>query len=57
MKGRGVRSLGFDELQRVSNSVDSAKTRFVLIDAVGVEKSCKTESRPLEKKPGIGVNP
>jgi len=53
MKGRGVRSLGFDELQRVSNSADSAKTRFVLIDAVGVEKSCKTESRPLEKKPGI----
>lgn len=53
MKGRGVRSLGFDELKRVSNSADSAKTRFVLIDAVGVEKSLKTESRPLEKKPGV----
>jgi type I restriction enzyme R subunit len=51
MKGRGVRSLGYDDLRRVSNSADSAKTRFVLIDAVGVEKSCKTESRPLEKKP------
>jgi type I restriction enzyme, R subunit len=51
MKGRGVRSLGYDDLKRVSNSADSAKTRFVLIDAVGVEKSCKTESRPLEKKP------
>ncbi len=50
MKGRGVRSLGFDGLKRVSNSADSAKTRFVLIDAVGVEKSLKTESRPLEKK-------
>jgi type I restriction enzyme, R subunit len=53
MKGRGVRSLGYDDLKRVSNSADSAKTRFVLIDAVGVEKSCKTESRPLEKKPGV----
>jgi len=53
MKGRGVRSLGFDDLKRVSNSADSAKTRFVLIDAVGVEKSLKTESRPLEKKPGV----
>ena len=53
MKGRGVRSLGFDDLKRVSNSADSAKTRFVLIDAVGVEKSCKTDSRPLEKKPGV----
>lgn len=53
MKGRGVRSLGREDLRRVSNSADSAKTRFVLIDAVGVEKSCKTDSRPLEKKPGV----
>jgi type I restriction enzyme, R subunit len=55
MKGRGVRSLDGDSLKRVSNSADGAKTRFVLIDAVGVEKSCKTESRPLEKKPGIAL--
>jgi len=55
MKGRGVRSLGFDDLKRVSNSADSAKTRYVLIDAVGVEKSLKTESRPLEKKPGVSL--
>ncbi|MFY9810141.1 type I restriction-modification enzyme R subunit C-terminal domain-containing protein [Aquabacterium sp.] len=53
MKGRGVRCLDGDSLKRVSNSADSAKTRFVLIDAVGVEKSLKTESRPLEKKPGV----
>ena len=53
MKGRGVRSLDADGLKRVSNSADGAKTRFVLIDAVGVEKSLKTESRPLEKKPGV----
>lgn len=55
MKGRGVRSLDGDSLQRVSASADSAKTRFVLIDAVGVEKSLKTESRPLEKKPGVAL--
>ena len=53
MKGRGVRSLDGDSLKRVSNSADGAKTRFVLIDAVGVEQSLKTESRPLEKKPGM----
>ena len=53
MKGRGVRSLDADSLKRVSNSADGAKTRFVLIDAVGVEKSLKTESRPLEKNPGV----
>ncbi|WP_176307975.1 type I restriction-modification enzyme R subunit C-terminal domain-containing protein [Burkholderia ambifaria] len=55
MKGRGVRSLDADGLKRVSNSAEGAKARFVLIDAVGVEKSCKTESRPLEKKPGIAL--
>ncbi len=55
MKGRGVRSLDYEALRRVSNSADSAKTRFVLIDAVGVEKSLKTESRPLEKKPGVAL--
>lgn len=53
MKGRGVRSLDADGLKRVSGSADGAKTRFVLIDAVGVEKSLKTESRPLERKPGV----
>ncbi|MBP6720340.1 MAG: restriction endonuclease subunit R, partial [Rhodoferax sp.] len=53
MKGRGVRSLDADGLKRVSNSADGAKTRFVLIDAVGVEKTLKTDSRPLEKKPGM----
>jgi len=55
MKGRGVRSLDADGLKRVSNSADGAKARFVLIDAVGVEKSLKTESRPLEKKPGVAL--
>ncbi|GLR37438.1 type III restriction endonuclease subunit R [Pseudomonas plecoglossicida] len=55
MKGRGVRSLDGDSLKRVSNSADGAKTRFVLIDAVGVEKSLKTESRPLEKKPSVAL--
>ncbi|MBB4756983.1 restriction endonuclease subunit R [Xanthomonas arboricola] len=56
MKGRGVRSLDMESLKKVSNSVDSAKIRFVLIDAVGVEKSLKTETRPLEKKPGVSLD-
>jgi type I restriction enzyme R subunit len=50
-----VRSLDGVTLKRVSKSADGAKTRFVLIDAVGVEKSLKTESRPLEKKPGVAL--
>jgi len=55
MKGRGVRSLDGESLKRVSNSADGAKAGFVLIDAVGVEKSLKTETRPLEKKPGVAL--
>ncbi|MBL8252314.1 MAG: restriction endonuclease subunit R, partial [Candidatus Competibacter sp.] len=55
MKGRGVRSLSFDDLRRVSNSADSAKTRFALIDAVGVEQSLKTDSRPLERRPHLAM--
>jgi len=53
MKGRGVRSLDADSLKRVSNSAEGAKARFVIIDAVGVERSLKTESRPLERMPGL----
>ena len=55
MKGRGVRSLGFEDLRNVSKSATSAKDRFVLIDAVGVEKSQKTESRPLERSPNLSM--
>ena len=46
---------GSKNLKRVSNSADSAKTRFVLIDAVGVEQSIKTDSRPLERKPHLAM--
>lgn len=56
MKGRGVRSLSFEELHRISQSATSAKDKFILIDAVGVEKSLKTESRPLERNPGLAMN-
>jgi type I restriction enzyme R subunit len=56
MKGRGVRSLDAESLKKVSNSADGAKTHFVLIDAVGVEKSLKTESRPLERKPTASLD-
>ena len=51
MKGRGTRTLSFDDLKKVTPSVTSAKTHFVIIDAVGVTKSLKTDSRPLERKP------
>jgi type I restriction enzyme R subunit len=55
MKGRGVRSLSYEDLHNVSKSATSDKDRFILIDAVGVEKSLKTESRPLERNPNLSM--
>ena len=51
MKGRGTRTIKFDDLQKVSRTAKYTKTHFVLIDAVGTLKSKKTDSRPLERKP------
>lgn len=53
MKGRGVRSLGFDDLHKITPSAEYAKDRFILIDAVGVTKSLKTDSRPIERLPQV----
>ena len=50
MKGRGTRTLGYDDLKKVTESAVSAKTHFVIVDAVGVTKTLKTDSRPLERK-------
>lgn len=53
MKGRGTRVLSRDDLQKVSPSAIGAKDHFVIVDAVGVTKSTKTDTRPLERKPSI----
>lgn len=53
MVGRGTRTLSKEDLQDVSPSAISNKTHFVIIDAVGVTKSIKTETRPLERKPTV----
>ncbi len=55
MKGRGTRVIPLDDLKKVSPSAKFTKDHFVIVDAVGVTKSCKTDSRPLEKKPGIAL--
>lgn len=53
MKGRGTRTLQEDDLRKVSPSAKSAKTHYVIVDAVGVTKSLKTASPPLITKPSI----
>lgn len=55
MKGRGTRTLGKDDLQKVSPSATENKDHFVIVDAVGVTKSKKTETRPLERKPTVSM--
>ena len=56
MKGRGTRVLSPTDLQAVSGAEASAKTHFVIVDAVGVCESDKTDSRPLEKSPGVSFD-
>lgn len=53
MKGRGTRTLGYDDLKKVTPSATSAKTHYVIVDAVGVTKSLKTASQPLITKPSV----
>lgn len=53
MKGRGTRVINYDDLRKVSPSAKITKDHFVIVDAIGVTKSLKTDSRPLEKKPGV----
>ena len=53
MKGRGTRTLGHDDLRKVTPSAVSAKTHYVIVDAVGVTKSLKTTSQPLITKPTV----
>ncbi len=53
MKGRGTRVIALDDLKKVTPSAPYTKDHFVIVDAVGVTKSLKTDSRPLEKKPGV----
>lgn len=53
MKGRGTRTLELDDLKKVTPSAVTAKTHYVIVDAIGVTKSLKTASQPLITKPTV----
>src|SRR5690606_59341 len=55
MKGRGTRTISGDDLKKVTPSAATAKTHFVIIDAIGVTKTVKTDSRPLERKRTVAM--
>lgn len=55
MKGRGTRTLNKEDLQKVTPSATENKDHFVIVDAVGVTKSKKSDTRPLERKPSVSL--
>lgn len=56
MKGRGTRTCSVEELKaKGTPTAKFSKDHFVIIDAIGVEQSQKTDSRPLEKAPGVSL--
>lgn len=55
MKGRGTRVLAKEDLQKVTPSATENKDHFVIVDAVGVTKSKKSDTRSLERKPTVSM--
>lgn len=52
MKGRGTRTIIPDDLRAVTPGAP-CKTHFVIVDAVGVCETDKTDSQPLERNPTV----
>ncbi len=55
MKGRGTRTCNSEDMKKVNKTVNENKQGFVIVDAVGVTKSKKSDSRPLERKPSMSL--
>ena len=55
IKGRGARTITSTQLRQVTPDAEE-KTRFVLVDAVGVTESLKHVARPLDRERKIGFN-
>lgn len=56
MKGRGTRTCSIEQLKVTGTpTAKFTKDHFVIIDAIGIEKSQKTDSRPLERQPFMSL--
>ncbi len=55
MLGRGTRTLGKEDLRRVTPSASGNKDHFIVVDAVGAATSKKTSTRQLEHKPSVSL--
>ena len=54
MKGRGVRIVDSDTLRSVTPDAPQ-KSRFIIVDAVGVCENDKTTSKPLDRQPSVPI--
>jgi len=54
MKGRGARVVTETELKQVTPDA-SAKDRFVIIDAIGIDPNEMNETKPLERKRNVSL--
>src|SRR5260370_6005277 len=54
MKGRGARVVTETELKQVTPDA-SAKDRFVIVDAVGIDPNDMNETKPLERKRNVSL--
>jgi type I restriction enzyme R subunit len=54
MKGRGARVVTETELKQVTPDA-SAKDRFVIVDAIGIDPNEMNETKPLEKKKNVSL--
>jgi len=52
MKGRGTRTISSTDFKAVTPDAEN-KTHFVIVDAVGVCESLKTDTRPLDRKKSV----
>jgi type I restriction enzyme R subunit len=53
MKGRGVRTIKLDDLQKVTPDAKYTKDHFIIIDAIGVTKSIKSQTQPKDLKRSV----
>jgi len=53
MKGRGTRTCSVDAMQKAGTDIEHDKTHFIIVDAVGVTESNKTDSQPMERKKSV----
>ena len=56
MIGRGVRTINSEDLRAVTGDAE-AKTHFIIVDAVGVYESVKTDSQSLPGEPSTPSEP